>query len=234
MNEQTSRKIVGINETWKQKIRKIQPHLIAWTFKHESFKQELLSNPKLVIEKELGNKLPKNIEIKVLEENDNTFYMVIPKNPYKNVEFANQLIEDGSSGIDFLDVAYSVLGRQPVEGNNGAEFTEDTEAQLIARAWQDESFKQALLSNPKAAVEKEFEITIPEGSELKVLEEEADTFYIVLPSSADDLNFGLTQDFPDFLEVNVPMVAGSPIDLATGCGVGNGTTRGGPMLPLPF
>ena len=33
--------------------------------------------------------------------------------------------------------------------------------ELITKAWENETFKQELLSNPKAAIEKEFGVTIP-------------------------------------------------------------------------
>lgn len=85
MSKPMSRQAIEINEAYKRKIRQIQPNLITWAFKNESFKRELLKNPKLTLEKELGNRLPENIEIKILEETNNTLYMVLPRNPYGNL-----------------------------------------------------------------------------------------------------------------------------------------------------
>lgn len=56
----------------------------------------------------------------------------------------------------------------------------ELENKIIARAWQDESFKEELLSNPKAAFERE-SIELPESIELRVVEENANTLYFVLP-----------------------------------------------------
>lgn len=56
----------------------------------------------------------------------------------------------------------------------------EIEERIIARAWQDESIKQELLSNPKSAFEKEG-IPLPENIEVRVVEEDSNTIYFVLP-----------------------------------------------------
>ncbi|NER98444.1 MAG: NHLP leader peptide family natural product precursor [Symploca sp. SIO1B1] len=53
--------------------------------KDESFKQELFANPKEVIETELGQALPDHKKVKVLQEDDNTMYLVLPKNPQEGL-----------------------------------------------------------------------------------------------------------------------------------------------------
>jgi hypothetical protein len=62
----------------------------------------------------------------------------------------------------------------------------DLEAHLIARAWKDEAFRQELLSDPKAVVERELrrqhpDARLPEHVQLQVLEETPTTHYLVLP-----------------------------------------------------
>ena len=57
---------------------------------------------------------------------------------------------------------------------------QEIEEKIVARAWQDESFKQELLSNPRTAFEKEG-IPLPESFNVKVVEETVDTIYFVLP-----------------------------------------------------
>jgi len=53
-------------------------------------------------------------------------------------------------------------------------------AKIIARAWSDESFKERLISNPRAVL-AEYEIFLPAGVEVKVLEQTVDVMYIVVP-----------------------------------------------------
>lgn len=64
---------------------------------------------------------------------------------------------------------------------------QEFEADLVAKAWKDKAFKQELLSNPKATIAKEFGIPIPDNIEVRVLEENPNTLYIVLPVEPADL-----------------------------------------------
>ena len=53
-------------------------------------------------------------------------------------------------------------------------------AKLIARAWSDESFKEKFISNPRPVL-KEYDIFVPAGVEVKVVEQTDATMHIVLP-----------------------------------------------------
>jgi heme oxygenase len=68
------------------------------------------------------------------------------------------------------------------------------EEQLIAKAWQNEAFKEELISNPKMVYAREFEelkkqqkirqdiaLNLPETLEIKVLEEASNNLYLILP-----------------------------------------------------
>ena len=57
----------------------------------------------------------------------------------------------------------------------------------IARAWTDAEYKAKLLSDPKAAL-AEIGVDVPANTTLKVVENTADTQYLVLPdfSAAND------------------------------------------------
>ncbi|GAP94811.1 NHLP leader peptide family RiPP precursor [Leptolyngbya sp. NIES-2104] len=60
----------------------------------------------------------------------------------------------------------------------------DVETQIVAHALKDDSFKQQLLNNPdaaKAEVEKLLGQKAQPGFKVQVLQETADTAYIVLP-----------------------------------------------------
>ncbi len=52
--------------------------------------------------------------------------------------------------------------------------------QLIVRAWREEAFKEKLLKDPRAAA-AEMGYNIPDAWEFKVLEENPDKVYLVLP-----------------------------------------------------
>jgi Nitrile hydratase, alpha chain len=61
----------------------------------------------------------------------------------------------------------------------------DVELQLIEKAWKDDAFRQALVTDPQGAVERELGAKLPAGVQVKVLAESADTFYLVLPANPD-------------------------------------------------
>ena len=56
------------------------------------------------------------------------------------------------------------------------------EQKLIEKAMKDESFRKQLIENPGAAIEEETGMKIPDALKIKVLEEDQQTFYLVLPS----------------------------------------------------
>lgn len=59
------------------------------------------------------------------------------------------------------------------------------ENQILTKAIKDEAFRQSLIDDPRAALESQFGITVPEGVNVKVLEETSSYYYIVLPPSGE-------------------------------------------------
>ena len=55
---------------------------------------------------------------------------------------------------------------------------------LIARAQRDEDFRAKLVSDPGSAVSEELGVEIPEGLNVRVIEEGADEVVLVLPAAA--------------------------------------------------
>jgi hypothetical protein len=67
------------------------------------------------------------------------------------------------------------------------------QARLVAQAWHDTRFKQALLQNPNAVVEREFGAPLPAEVTLRVVAEDAHTQYLVLPPALSDLELSDAQ-----------------------------------------
>lgn len=152
----------------------LEVHLITRALKDEGFWQEMLVNPKAVVENELGTKLPEGLEIHILEETETTLFMVLPNNPYEKL--SEQELQ-ASLGMTYEDVAEWVLEQQR---NNLLD--ETSSVTLMARAWRDEAFKQQLLLNPKEVIEQELSLTLMiENVELQVFAEDVNTIYIVRP-----------------------------------------------------
>jgi hypothetical protein len=60
----------------------------------------------------------------------------------------------------------------------------EVERTLVQRSMEDEDFRQKLLDDPKGAVEQELGSRLPEGVEVRAVEESAQIIYLVLPSAS--------------------------------------------------
>lgn len=59
---------------------------------------------------------------------------------------------------------------------------------ITKKAWEDDTFKKALMADPHAAIEAEFGVQISKDVELKIIEQTAKMKYIVLPEKSEDLS----------------------------------------------
>jgi len=62
---------------------------------------------------------------------------------------------------------------------------ETIQEQVVARAMKDPSFRQALLSNPRAVLAEQYHVHLPEGVAVRVLEEAPNTLTLVLPKGEE-------------------------------------------------
>ena len=60
----------------------------------------------------------------------------------------------------------------------------EVERRLVERSLQDEDFRQRLLDDPKGTLEQELGTRLPEGFRVRVVEESAQTIYLVLPGAS--------------------------------------------------
>lgn len=67
---------------------------------------------------------------------------------------------------------------------------------IITKAMKDMAFRQQLLSNPKAVLERELGVTLPAGLNIEVHEDTFDTVHLLLPMPRRDLEADL-QDLSD-------------------------------------
>ena len=63
--------------------------------------------------------------------------------------------------------------------------SETIQAQIVARAMKDPSFRQTLLNNPRAVLAEQYHVHLPEPVNVRVLEEAPNTFTLVLPAQEE-------------------------------------------------
>jgi hypothetical protein len=71
-----------------------------------------------------------------------------------------------------------------MEAAGGSGGRPEMERRLIEKSLRDESFRQRLLEDPRAAVEEELGTRLPESVQVRAVEESAQTIYLVLPSAS--------------------------------------------------
>jgi Nitrile hydratase, alpha chain len=85
----------------------------------------------------------------------------------------------------------------------------EMERKLIERSLQDEEFRQRLLADPKGTIEHDLGPRLPESIEVRVVEENADTIYLVLPSASPTAQGGELSD----QELDAVSGGGNSIDI---------------------
>ena len=60
-------------------------------------------------------------------------------------------------------------------------------SQIVAKCWADDSFKQQLLAEPLATLKAEG-IELPDGLAVKVLDNTANVFHLVIPAKPTELS----------------------------------------------
>jgi hypothetical protein len=158
----------------------LQVRLLDYIWNDESLKQEILTNPKVVFERETGITFPADVEVKVLEEPENTFYFVVPATPpaeehwYRYEQFAGwwQIIDT------FWYFYYRLGGSTKARA-----YRECFQALWIVRSWTNETFRKQLLDNPRSIFEGEMGIPFPAELKIQSLEETPNRIYFILPKS---------------------------------------------------
>ncbi len=79
-----------------KKRKEFEAGIIAKALENSDFRKELLENPRSVLERESGKKLPDGAKIKIIEEEPATVTIAIPPRP-------DTLQEGGEISIDLLD-----------------------------------------------------------------------------------------------------------------------------------
>ncbi len=91
-----------------QTRQKLETNLVAKAWQDETFKQQLMSAPKSVIS-EAGLSLPDDIEVKVMEETNQIFYLVISQPPSQAEELSEADLESVAGGF-CVDVKVDMPG----------------------------------------------------------------------------------------------------------------------------
>jgi hypothetical protein len=76
----------------------MESRLIAKAWRDAAFKEQLLANPKPIIENEMGRRIGDATRVMAIEERPDTLYLVLPMRPETKKELSNAELEALASG----------------------------------------------------------------------------------------------------------------------------------------
>ncbi|KST69183.1 NHLP leader peptide family RiPP precursor [Mastigocoleus testarum] len=95
----------------EQTPQTLETRIITRALQDPSFKEQLLSGPvaaKAAIEKEIEQKLPQDLQIKILEETDKVSYVVLPKTS-SSEELSEKELETVAGGFFRLPCTFGSI-----------------------------------------------------------------------------------------------------------------------------
>jgi hypothetical protein len=76
----------------------IQDLLTKFSKSNPKYREALVKNPKMVLEGQMGGKLPEGVTVKAVEETPNTIYVVVPFVPKAGAELSDNELEAVAGG----------------------------------------------------------------------------------------------------------------------------------------
>jgi hypothetical protein len=176
-----------------------QTEMIEKAWNSESFKQELLTSPKAMVGREMGEPMPDFIDFKVLEETADRLWLIIPPRPSTLPEPEPDHENIGPLKPNELKskperVAALQAAIQAGELDLAQLLRAAVQQHLTLRAWEKDGFMQELLVDARAMFEQAItDLGLPVGPlpaslEIRALEETATRRYMLIPANPAEEN----------------------------------------------
>lgn len=85
--------------------RDLETALIEKCWKDSQFKSEVVKDPKGMLERHIGQKLPANLKVFIHEEDANTLHFSLPPTPSNLTELSDEELEKVAGGTEVAIVA---------------------------------------------------------------------------------------------------------------------------------
>ncbi len=192
-------------------VRQVEMMQHAWA--NPALKQELLTDPKTVIGREMGEFIPDFIDIKVLAETTRRWWLIVPPRPDTLPEAEPDHANIGGLKPNELQspperAAAVQEAFQKGEIDTAQLLRAVIQQGLIERAWAKDGFLQEILVDAKARVVEVIAdlglpiAALPADLEIRALEETATRRYMLLPANPDDGLTGLEAAVADGLSAS--------------------------------
>jgi hypothetical protein len=88
----------------------IQDLLTKFSKSNPKYRESLVKNPKVVLEGQMGGKLPNGITVKAVEETPNTIYVIVPYVPKPGAELSDNELEAVAGGKAIAGIGNAIGG----------------------------------------------------------------------------------------------------------------------------
>lgn len=156
-----------------------------------AFKAELLKDPKTVLVREVGLELPKGQQINVVDKRPEEFYFVLPEIPPQQELWYRY--EQISGWWMFAHSLWWWMNRQ--FGTKVSPFLTTLNVQIIGRSWNDLSWRQAIIDQPRETLEAELGAKFPPELQVHSLVDTAEVINLVLPTQPKDENIEAASEY---------------------------------------
>jgi hypothetical protein len=85
--------------------RDVETALIEKCWKDPEFKKQVVTDPKGMLERHIGQKLPANLKIFIHEEDANTLHFSLPPAPSNTMELSDEDLEKVAGGTELIVIA---------------------------------------------------------------------------------------------------------------------------------
>ena len=85
----------------------LQQRVVSKAMADETFRDELLRDPRAVVQREAGMKVPEHLRLQVLEAPANTLYLVLPAAQSQTNELSDEELEGVSAGGNWYGLNWS-------------------------------------------------------------------------------------------------------------------------------
>ena len=115
--------------------RDLETALIEKCWKDPEFKKTVLSDPKGMLERHIGQKLPAQIKVFIHEEDGNTLHFSIPMAPSNLTELSDDDLERVAGGTDLVIVTAAITAATGLVASAGTAATVSVIVGKATGAW---------------------------------------------------------------------------------------------------
>lgn len=142
------------------------------------FKAELLKNPQQVLYDEIGLEISQGQKINLVDKQPDEFYFVLPQTPPEAELWYRY--EQISGWWMFAHSLWWFMKRH--FGDRVSSFLTSLNVQIIGRTWNDESWRQSMIDNPRETLEAEVKAKFPPSLKVYSLVDTEEVINLVIPT----------------------------------------------------